>query len=68
MNSAFLNDECEMIAVRIRTVSNHRNWPNIPKTILLFSRKMKYYTIDELYNKDDIDFHDFHKAVNPKYG
>ena len=67
-NGASLYDECETIAVRIRTVSVHRMWPNIPKTTLLFSRKMKYYTIDALNNKDDIDFHEFHKTVKPTYG
>ena len=67
-NSALLNDECETIAVRIRTVSVHQRWPNIPKTTLLFTSKKKYYTLDDLENKDDIDFHDFHKAVKPKYG
>ena len=66
-NGASLNDECKTIAVRIRTVSVHRMWPNIPKTTLLFSRKMKYFTIDGLNNKD-IDFHEFHKTVKPKYG
>ena len=63
-----LNDECEIIAVRIRSISVNRMWPNIPKTTLVFSSKKKYCTIDELDNKDDIDFHDFHKAVKPKYG
>ena len=67
-NGELLNDECKIIAVRIRTVSVNQMWPNIPKTTLLFSRKMKYYRTDELNNKDDIRFHDFHKAVNPKYG
>ena len=67
-NGASLNDECETIAVRIRTVSVHRMWPNIPKTTLLFSRKMKYYTIDALNDKNNIDFHEFHKTVKPKYG
>ena len=67
-NGAFLNDECETIAVRIRSVSVNRFWPNIAKTTLLFSSKKKYYTVEELDNKDDIGFHDFHKAVKPKYG
>ena len=67
-NGALLNDECETIAVRIRSVSVNRMWPNIPKTTLLFTSKKKYYTIDDLENKSDIDFHDFHKAVKPKYG
>ena len=61
-NGASLNDECETIAVRIRTVSVHRMWPNIPKTTLLFSSKKTYY------KEDDIDFHEFHKSAKPKYG
>ena len=63
-----LNEECEIIAVRIRTVSVHRMWPNIPGTTLLFSSKKKFYTANALDNKDDIDFYDFHKAIKPKYG
>ena len=75
----FLNEECEIIAVRIRTVSvtdvdatvnqnPHIMWPNIPGTTLLFSSKKKFYTANALDNKDDIDFYDFHKAIKPKYG
>ena len=67
-NGASLYDQCVSIAVRIRTVSVNRMWPNIPKTTLLFSSKTKYYTMDALDNYDDIDFHDFHKAIKPKYG
>ena len=67
-NGSSLNDDCEIIAVRIRTVSVNQMWPNIPRTTLLFSSKNKYYTNDDLDNNDDIDFYDFHKAINPKYG
>ena len=67
-NGTSLNDECETIAVRIRTVSVNRMWPNIPKTTLLFSSKKKYFTMEALTNKDHTDFHDFHKAVKPNYG
>ena len=67
-NGTSLNDQCETIAVRIRTVSVNQMWPNIPKTTLLFSSKKKYFTTKALDNKDHIDFHDFHKAVKPNYG
>ena len=65
-DGSFFNEECEIIAVRIRTVSVHRMWPNIPRTTLLFSSKEKYHTIDALDNRDD--YHKFHKAIKPKYG
>ena len=67
-NGSSLNDDCEIIAVRIRTVSVNQMWPNIPRTTLLFSSKNKYSTKDDLDNNDDIDFYDFHKAIKPKYG
>ena len=66
-NGTSLNDECETIAVRIRTVSVNQMWPNIPKTTVLFSSRKKFYTKDVLDDKDDIHY-EFHKAVKPKYG
>ena len=67
-NGASSNDDCETIAVRIRTVSVNRMWPNIPRTTLLFTSKKIYYTMRDLEEKHDIDFHDFHKAIKPNYG
>ena len=67
-NGTSSNDECEIIAVRIRTVSVNQMWPNIPRTTLLFSSKKKYYTTNDLDYNDDIEFHDFHKTIKPKYG
>ena len=66
-NGSFLNAGCESKAVRIRPVSGHIMWPNIPGTTLLFS-SIKYYFKDALDQIGAIVFYDFHKAVKPNYG
>ena len=57
-NGSMLNAACESKAVRIRSISEQRLWPNIPRTTLIFSSKSTVYVAD--YN--------FHKKVKPKYG
>ena len=63
-----LNDECENIAVRIRTVNVHNIWPNMTEATLLFSSKKKYYSVDAVDSLNLTSYHDFHKAIKPKYG
>ena len=72
-NGSRIDADCESKAVRIRNISNHTFWPNIPRTTLLFSKNENYDNKTTLEDKGDIDdFVDsigsFSKAVKPNYG
>ena len=55
--------------MRIRTISEHDFWPNIPRTTLVFSDKTKFYNEFSLSKTEYVDvFDDIRKAVKPNYG
>ena len=65
--------DCDSKAVRIRNISEHTFWPNIPRTTLLFSKNGAYNNKTTVEDKGDIDYFDddfgnFSKAVKPNYG
>ena len=61
-----LNADCELTAVRIRTIGDHQMWPHITGTTLLFSSETKYYSINALDQMMSVD--GFYKAIQPRYG
>ena len=72
-NGSLVDADCESKAVRIRPISEHIFWPNIPRTTLLFSENENYFNKSTLEKIEDIDdFDDFngslHRAVKPNYG
>ena len=60
--------DCEITAVRIRTVGDHKIWPYITRTTLLFSSEKKYYTVEALDQMDLTGVYGFHKTIQPRYG
>ena len=72
-NGSLVDADCESKAVRIRNISEHTFWPNIPRTTLLFSKNQDYIyetTVEDIGDIDyfDDDFGSFSKAVKPNYG
>ena len=58
-NGSLLNADCEITAVRIRTIDGHQMWPNINGTTLLFSMKR---------NSSETIYYEFHREIQPRYG
>ena len=72
-DGSLIDADCESKAVRIRNISEHRHWPNIPGTTLLFSENENYENETSLHETGDIDCFDnfvgnFSKAVKPNFG
>lgn len=67
-NGSLVDADCESKAVRIRDISEHSFWPNIPRTTLLFSENENYCDEASLENTGDINIFNFHKAVKPNFG
>ena len=65
-NGSLLNADCEITAVRIRTIGDHQMWPDIAGTTLLFSSEAKYYSVNALDKMTSV--HGFYKAIQPRYG